>query len=673
MIILLLLLGGEIYADERNLFNDAWRFYRGDMPQAIRPHYDDEHWKMVDFPHDWRLTPDSLNNIDASSDTVGWYRKTFTIAPSDTVRNVYLCFERIHGKADIYMNGTLIHSTPCGYEPVKIDVTPYLVDPYRLNHLAIRVTNIPSDSTVYHGAGITHDTWLIRTNRIHLDTWETQVKTNQVYSRRRKWYAELQVSTRIRNTGTAQGEGWIRLHITDPKGDEVYDEQHPIQLTDSTTFTTKVVLRDPMSWYVTTPDMYRAHLYIGADGNTYDSIAIPFGISTIAYSSEMGLLHNDESPLIQGSTLEHNNRFTGYTAFRRAEELLVGHMQYNGYTAIRCPMGLLSEHFLNACDTLGVMVFVDAFSPIHADEQWNDAATASNVKRFRNHPSIVMWCVSNDSHESELLSTIDDSRPIASTDILLDYRWSDERNSQGERTPRAYQLDAERLVSCITVGVSAPDTLQTDSTVWLPEEQHWTWPGYEGKVLKVNVYSPSDWVTLYLNKSMVGNTKLGKGTRQTTFYLPYTPGLLDAVTTFDLRRLWQPKIPRSKIKLSGRLKSHFRLFTAGEPKYVYMSADRPKTTNANGELSFVKIEILDAGGNLIPDAEIPLKLHIRGPGIIIAAGNRHGISPSIHSITTCQGCAFVVIRPLKKEVGTIRLTATAEEIDIEDITIEVVE
>lgn len=672
-LIILLLSLGEMYADERNLFNDAWRFHRGDTLGAMQTNFHDYHWQMVDLPHDWRLTPDSLNSIPTEADTVGWYRKTFTIQDSDTARNVYLYFERIHGKADIWINDTLIHSTSSSYEPVRIDVTPYLRAPWELNHLAIRVANSPTDNTVYHGAGITHDTWVVRADRILLDTWETQVKTSQVYSRRGKWHADLQVSTQIRNTCASQGEGWLRLHITDPEGSKVYDEQRPIQLTDSTTFATKVTLRNPMSWYAATPDMYRAHLCIGVDETMCDSIAIPFGISTIAYSSEMGLLHNDERPLIQGSTLEYNGRFTGYTAFRRAEELLVGHMQYNGYTAIRCPMGLLSEHLLNACDTLGVMVLVDAFSPIHPDEQWSDAATASLVKQYRNHPSIVMWCISDDSHKHELLSTLDDSRPIAPTDILLDYRWSDERRSHGEKTPRAYQLDAERMVSSITMGVSAPDTTRTDTIVWLPEVQHWTWPGYEGKVMKVNVYSQSDWVTLNLNDRMIGNTKLGKRAHQATYYVPYEPGLLDAYTSFDLRRLWQPRISRSKVKLSGRYKSHFLFYTAGESQFFYMSSDRPKTPNANGELCFVKIEVLDAGGYPVPDAEIPLKLRIRGPGIIIAAGNSREMSPSIHSVTTCQGSAFVVIRPLKKEVGTIRLTATLDELDIADTTIEVVE
>lgn len=673
LIILLLLLGVETHADERNLFNNAWRFYRGDEPQAMKVQFSDEHWRMVDLPHDWRLTPDSLKSIEVSSDTVGWYRKTFTIAPSDTARIVYLCFERIHGKADIWLNGTLIHSTSCSYEPIKIDVTPHLRDPYRLNQLAIRVANAPMDSTFYIGAGITHDTWFIRTNRIHLDAWETQVKAIKVSSRRGRRHADLQISTLIHNTDTLKEKGHVRISIVDSEDKSVYDEIQATHLTDSTIFKSKVTLRNPKCWYTDSPEMYRATLYIGMNDTVCDSITIPFGINVVEYTEEMGLVQNDETPLIQGAMLEHNERLTGYTAFRRAEALLVQHMQTYGFTAVRCPMGLLSEHFLNACDTLGVMVFVDASSPIHQTEQWSERATLSHIKRYRNHPSIAMWCISDSTHERELVNTVDDSRPIAIADILLDYPWSDQRSPIGDLTPLAYRLNAERLVNSITMGISAPDTLHTDSTVWLPEVQHWTWPGYEGSTMKVNIYSKNDWVSLYLNNRLIDNVKPDKVTHSATLYLPYTPGKLDAVTSIDRRKLWQPKVSKSKIKIAGRSNDHFILFTEGEARYVHLSADCSTISNANGELCFVKIDILDADGNILSDGEVPLLLHIRGPGAILSSGNSQGVSSSLLTIKTHQGSALVVIRPFKKEVGTIRLTATAEGIDIGDVPIKVTE
>lgn len=670
--ILLLLLSQVLHADERQaLFNEAWRFHRGDIAYAMKADFSDEHWRMVDLPHDWRLTPDSLNVIEASYDTVGWYRKTFTILPADTAKRVYLCLERIHGKSEIWVNGQQIRHSHCSYEPMKIDVTPHLNAPYENNTLAIRVTCPPAERALYQGAGITHDTWMVKADNTHIDEWNTSIQTTNVYVKRGRWYADLKLNILMRHINRPAVGGQLRLHIADPDGESVYDAPHTAQFADSARISIGFTLPKPRYWYADTPEMYRASLYVMDSAEVVcDSLHIPFGISTISYSQQMGLLHNDETPLIQGSTLDFNNRLTGYTAFRRAEALLAEHLQTNGYSAMRCPMGLLSEHLLTACDTLGVMVFVDAFSPMQPGEEWNTTATISNIKRFRNHPSIIMWCIADSATETSIVAAADNSRPIVTTDMLFANTWSRERTSIGDKTSHAYLMDAERFVSSITMGVSAPDTLRSDTTLWLPETQRWTWPGYEGDTLRVNVYSRNDWVTLYLNDKLVGNEKSNKRTHCTTFYVPYVPGKLDAVTNVDMRLLWQPKKAKSKIKFSGRLNDHFRLYTEGVPKHLYLTADRNISSSGNGELIFVKIEVLDADGNILPDAEIPLSLHIRGPGLIMAAGNDRGISSSLHTLQTHNGSAMVVIRPFKA-IGTIRLTVRPEGLDAKDITIKI--
>lgn len=671
LVILLLLLGGEIYAVERCLFNDAWRFHRGDTLSAMQTYFHDKHWQMVDLPHDWRLTSDSLNIIDTESDTVGWYRKTFTIEDSDTARNVYLCFERIHGKSDIWINGHLVHHTSCSYQPVLIDVTPYLRAPWESNTIAIRVSAAPWSDADYRGAGITHDTWLMKTNRLHFSDWDTQMQTTREYRKRGDWYADLNLSTIIRNAATAT-DGDIEVVITNPDKKEVFKALYPVvNIMDSTTFTANISLKNPQNWSYDTPAMYKAHVRLIVAEEISDSLQIPFGIRTVEYDPYMGLLCNDDSPLLQGSSLNYNGRLTGYTAFRRAEALLVEHMQFYGYSAVRCPMGLLSEHFLASCDNLGVMVLVDAFSPIHPDDTWSEQATTDNIRRFRNHPSIIMWCINDTIRERSIVAAVDNSRPIVATDLLRNL-WSDERNSLGEKTSISYSLDAERLVRSITMGISAPDTTRTDSLVWLPEVQRWTWPGYEGKMMRVNVYSRSNWVHLHLNDGIVGSARLGKRIHQKTFYVPYVPGKISASTLFNDRNLWTPKIPRTKMLYIGFPDVFSLSTTTGEPKRIRLSADCKETTLENGEICFVKIEVLDADGNILPDAEIPLSLHIRGPGDIVTAGNSKGMSSSLHTLCTYQGSAMVVIRPSDDTQGLIRLTVYPPEemgIKIEDITI----
>ena len=669
--ILLLLLSHALHAEERQtLFNDAWRFHRGDVECAMQSDFSDARWRMVDLPHDWRMEPDSLNLIDRDTDTIAWYRKTFTILPDEVEKRVLLCIERIHGRAEIWVNGNSVYQTPCSSLPIQIDVTPYLYAPWENNTVAIRVCGMPWSDTHYRGAGITHDVWLTKTNHSYLDGWNTQIQTTRVYKKRGRWHADLNLSAMIRNAAT-DTDGDVEVVVTDPDGDEVFNELYPIHIKDSTVFTTNIKLKDPQSWSYDIPSIYKANLRVKTTDGIADSIQIPFGISTTEYSPYMGLVFNDESPLLQGSLLEYNGRMTGYTAFRRAEALLVEHMQFYGYSAVRCPMGLLSEHFLTACDTLGVMVLVDAFSAIQPDEEWSEQATVDNIKRFRNHPSIAMWCINDTLHEMPIVSAVDNSRPIAVTNLLCDFSWSDERNSIGDKAPLAYELEAKRLVSSITMGISAPDTTQTDSVVWLPEVQRWTWPGYEGKTMRVNIYSKSDWVHLHLNNKLVGSTKLTKKKHQATFYVPYTPGKICASTQFNVYNLWTPKKPRTKIKYIG-FSDIFRINTVGEPDHIYLSADRKETQSADVELCFVKIEVLDADGNVIPDAELPLSLHIRGPGLIMAAGNSKGLSSSLHTLHTYQGSAMVVIRPFNA-MGVIRLTVYPEGLEPEDITIDIID
>lgn len=666
---LLLLLSQVLYADDRQtLFNDAWRFHRGDVAYAMQADFSDEYWRMVDLPHDWRMEPDSLDMIDELTDTVGWYRKTFTIRDDEADKRVFLYFERIHGQAEVWVNGHSVYRTPCSYQPIRVDVTPYLYAPWENNTVAVRVSAAPWSDTDYRGAGITHDTWLIKTGRIYLDDWSAQIQTTRVYRKRGRWHADLNLSAMLRNTAMAT-DGNIEVVITDPDGEKVFEELYPMHIADSTEFATNIVLSNPQSWSYDTPAMYKADIWVTTTEGLSDTLRIPFGISTIEYSPYMGLVCNDESPLLQGSILDYNGRLTGYTAFRRAEALLVEHMQFYGYSAVRCPMGLLSEHFLTACDTLGVMVLVDAFSPIHPDEGWSGQATADNVKRFRNHPSIVMWCINDSLREMPVVAAIDKSRPIAVTGILTSSLWSDERDCIGSKTPHAYRLEAERLVSSITMAVSAPDTTRTDSVVWLPEVQRWTWPGYEGDTMKVNVYSKSDWVHLHLNDGLVGSARLDKRTHQATFHVPYVPRKISASTLFNDRLLWAPQKPRTKIRYIG-FADIFRLNTIGDPKSIHLSADCKDISPANGELCFVKIEVLDADGNVLPDAELPLSLHIRGPGFIVAAGNSKGMSSSWNVLRTHQGCAMVVIRPFDV-TGIIRLTVYPEGLEAEDITIVV--
>jgi beta-galactosidase len=153
----------------------------------------------------------------------------------------------------------------------------------------------------------------------------------------------------------------------------------------------------------------------------------------------------------------------------------------------------------------------------------------------------------------------------------------------------------------------APEPLEIKETWWsvYPTWESWTWPGFEGKTVQVEVYSKYPKVRLYLNDKLIGEQKTSKEEQfKATFSIPYAAGLLKAVGVENDKEM------ESKI-----------LQTAGDASKIKLTADR-KEILANGQdLSFITIEITDKDGTFQPNATNRLNFKIDGPGVIAGVDN----------------------------------------------------
>lgn len=123
-------------------------------------------------------------------------------------------------------------------------------------------------------------------------------------------------------------------------------------------------------------------------------------------------------------------------------------------------------------------------------------------------------------------------------------------------------------------------------SVW-PTHEHWSFSGWEGKEITVEVYTRQPKVALYLNGKLVGEKDVGeKAAWKAEFKLPYAPGELKAVAGEEVAVLR----------------------TAGEPKEVRY------TTEKIGRLAWVTAEVVDAKGTVCPyaDREVPFEGNVLG-------------------------------------------------------------
>src|SRR5512135_1343090 len=113
-------------------FNAAWKFYLGDVPNGYEPALNDSLWRILDLPHDWSIEGEFRKDNPATPGGgalpggVGWYRKTFTLPTSDSIRAVSIEFDGIYRNSEVWINGRYLGKRPYGYSSFSYELTPFL-------------------------------------------------------------------------------------------------------------------------------------------------------------------------------------------------------------------------------------------------------------------------------------------------------------------------------------------------------------------------------------------------------------------------------------------------------------------------------------------------------------------------------------------------------------------
>jgi beta-galactosidase len=445
-------------------------------------------------------------------------------------------------------------------------------------------------------------------------------------------------------------------------------------------------------------------------------------------------------------------------AFDAAEIRKVRQMKQAGFNLIRTSHNPSTRAFLDACDSLGMLVIDEAF------DGWRTAKTTHDyhelfdscyhedihamVLRDRHHPSIICWSIGNEVIERKDIRVVttarmlkkailemDTTRPVTEALCAWDRDWEIydphaevldvvgynymifKHASDHERDPQrvmwqteSYPRDAFRnwqlstahpyIVGDIVwtgldylgesgigryyyegerpgesyiqggqpewrgaycgdvditgwrkpishyrdmlwndikkpyMAVKEPDAYsgkihETQWSVW-PTWESWNWPGWEGKPIEVEVYTKAPWAELYLNGSLIGRKEVGIDTQfKAIFTVDYQPGVLEARTDYGTTQLR----------------------TADAPAAVRLMPDRSVISADGQDLVFITVEVVDAKGNVVPDAALPCDVSVSGQGRLMAAASADmkDFEPSTSSkVTTWKGRAIIVVRSNSK-------------------------
>ena len=138
---ILLMLIVSVNATERQKlnFNGGWRLAVGDFAEAAKPDYDDSLWQQVTLPYAFNGDEAFRKDIVDLTDTVCWYRKTFTLTEGEVQGKVFIEFEGARQGADVWVNGQKVGFSDNGVMAFGFDLTPYIKEGQ--NVIAVRCDN----------------------------------------------------------------------------------------------------------------------------------------------------------------------------------------------------------------------------------------------------------------------------------------------------------------------------------------------------------------------------------------------------------------------------------------------------------------------------------------------------------------------------------------------------
>ena len=410
-----------------NFIKDASRkFVRpkgnlGDGVAYVQPGFDDSSWQQINLPHDWAIEGPFIRTGGGGmgrlpSAGIGWYRKKLNIPAEDAGKSIFLDMDGAMSYATVWLNGQVVGGWPFGYASWRLDLTPF-VKTGGTNELAIRLDNPPNSSRWYPSAGIYRNVWLVKTRPVHVSQWGTQLTTPEVSSER----ATVNLKVTVDNDSTQSVNVSVvteifALDADGKKSGAAVAKIAPadLQIASGGNAVTEnaVTVINPKLWGpppTQKPNRHVAVTTVLQDGKVVDIYETPFGIRTLKFDPNEGVLVNSEHIELKGVCDLHDLGALGAAFNYRAAQRQLEMLAEMGCNAIRTSHNPPAPELLELTDAMGFLVMDESFdvwarqkTPLDFHlifPDWHEQDLRAHLRRDRNHPSVVMWSIGNEVGE----------------------------------------------------------------------------------------------------------------------------------------------------------------------------------------------------------------------------------------------------------------------------------
>jgi beta-galactosidase len=406
------------FGDSKKI-NDNWKFNLQETPEAKNAAFDDSKWQKINVPHDWsvkgQLSPTLASCTGYLPGGIAWYRKSINIPQSKSGEKVYLYFEGVYNRSEVFLNGHSLGKRPNGYISFAYDATQF-VKYGGENTISVRVDHSQSaDSRWYTGSGIYRDVWVVYANPVHIAQWGVYA-----YPEVKKGAGTLNVEVEVENGSASKSTLTVVNELISKDGKSVAKSFSKVDVAANQNgkISTKLNIKNPQLWDLENPNLYQLKTTVLKDGKQIDETVTKTGFRKFTFDSNNGFALNDKWMKMKGVCLHHDAGVLGSAVPREVWKTRLQTLKEIGVNAIRTSHNPQAPDFYELCDELGLLVLNEAYdewefpkrkwmtgwnvgvpefqgtSDIFAE--WAEKDLEDFVRRDRNHLSVFGWSIGNE-------------------------------------------------------------------------------------------------------------------------------------------------------------------------------------------------------------------------------------------------------------------------------------
>ena len=353
---------------------------------------------------------------------VVWYTREFD-APTNPHPGgrCLLRFWQVDYLAEVWLNGVKVGGHEGGETPFVIDVTD-AVKPGAKNRLTVRVLN-PTDqpidgitllqtarrskvqafeagAAINHG-GITESVELLCLPGIYPEDLFASASFGPTQG-------VIRVRAEVRNSAVKATNARVGITVSSARSGETaavlqLDREFPPGMTP---VDAELAVSNPHLWNLSDPHLYRVTVRVGsADSASFAEVSARCGFREFRFTDGYFRLNGKR---IYPKSAHTCNHFPIGIQLSRDPDMLsrdLLNLKVMGFNMVRFIWGGATRAQLDLCDEIGLLVYEESYAavPLELSPQMGtrfDAAVLELIRRDRNHPSVVMWGLLNETRDT---------------------------------------------------------------------------------------------------------------------------------------------------------------------------------------------------------------------------------------------------------------------------------